>query len=233
MANKNQVLSNIRDNLSRSYIFYIPKQFYHYIEHTYISNIIRPDMVNIIAYSNLQHEITAIPSEINGLEILSKAKLLSENIHQLLEQQEVLNESAFKHLYDEYTDNASIHWVFTLWMSKNVLIDLPETSLDIKSMFEQQAVNFDTHLDKLESFFGKKETDKNLDIDECLEMVMETVEELPLINASEPLGKFIKADTTKKSVSRKKKEPIITGSEARKFLLETVFNIDPMYLNTD
>ncbi|PWK18549.1 hypothetical protein [Xanthomarina spongicola] len=231
MQNKNQVFQTIRDNIFRSYIFYIPKRYYPEIEKTFIKDIIKPDMVNIIAYSNLERKITTNTLEFNGLDILNKGDLLNDNIDQLFEQKEKVSETAFNHLLHQYKEHVDAHWIIISWMSKNILIDLPNTPLYIKTMFESQASLFNKHQTKFYSYFGLHETDNNIDINQYVKAANETIEDTPIIEIIEQEEKQLIVPKVKKSSKKTEKESLITDEKARKFLLETVFNIDPKYLD--
>lgn len=244
MDQKSQVFNIIRDNLFRSFIFYVPKQFYHYIEPTFIANIITPGMVNIIAYSNLERKITTVPSEMNGLELLGKDSLLNQSIDLLLSQKEILSETAFNHLYQQYLEHAGMYWMFSVWLSKNVRIDLPDTPSSIISMFELQANTFDKHADKLDSYFGEKEQNNNYDASHFVDLVSDSVEDITVKEIEKPSPvpelktnieeKEIIAPTveTKKEKAKEEKEPLMTDEKARNFLLESVFGIEAKYLDS-
>lgn len=239
MDKKSQVFNTIRDNLFRSYIFYVPKQFYHYIEPTFLANVIKPEMVNIIAYSNLEREITTTPSQMDGFEILAKGDLLHDNLEQLLEQQESLSKKAFKRFLDQYLEHAGMYWVFSLWMSKNVGIDLPETTSAIQSMFELQHQAFDKHLDALDSYFGEQISEELSDPYQYIDMVSDVIEDAPIkqIETPEIAPEKIAEEPPRIEpkeleivVKKEEKEPPMTNAKARNFLLESVFGIDAEYL---
>ncbi|MFC5194819.1 hypothetical protein ACFPH8_05710 [Bizionia hallyeonensis] len=242
MDKKSQVFNTIRDNLFKSYIFYVPKQFYHYIEPTFIANIITSNMVNIIAYSNLDRNITTLPSEMNALELLGKGELLNDNLEQLLEQQESLSKKAFKRFLDQYLEHAGMYWVFSLWMSKNVGIDLPESTSAIQSMFELQHQAFDKHLDKLDSYFGEQISEELSDPYQYIDMVSDVIEDAPIKQIETPViapeqiaeePPKIEPKELEIVVEKEEKEPLMTNAKARNFLLESVFGIGSEYLEED
>ncbi|TYB74368.1 hypothetical protein [Bizionia myxarmorum] len=239
MDKKNQVFNTIRDNLFRSYIFYVPKQFYHYIEPTFLANIIKPEMVNIIAYSNLDREITTIPSQMDGFGMLGKGNLLNENLDWLLEQQESLSKKAFNRFLDQYLEHVGMYWVFSLWMSKNVGIDLPETTTVLQSIFDLQHQAFDKHLDELDSYFGEQISQELSDPYQYIDMVSDVIEDVPIkqIETSDIAPEQIAEEPPKIEpkepeivIEKEEKEPLMTDAKARNFLLETVFGIDAEYL---
>ena len=126
MENSKKVINTIISNLSRSYIFYIPKRYYHYIDPTFISDIIKPNMVNTVYYSNLEQEVHSNPSAIDGLEILKKENLLDNHINDLIALKINLTPEEFKHTMEKYGEYIGIHCILTQWMYKNVKTDKSE-----------------------------------------------------------------------------------------------------------
>lgn len=231
MQDKNQVFNIIRDNLTRSYIFYIPERYYSYIEMTFIKDIIKPDMVNIITYSNLERKTYTNHIELNGFDVLNKENLLNDNIDHLIGQKETLSEIAFNHLVEQYKEHVDAHWLIISWMSKNVMKDIPSTPTIILGMFESQAFIFEKHQTKFNSYFGLQNTDQNIDINQYLKVASETVEEPLILETKKTVEKPSDIQELKKPPKKEEQEPLMTDGKARSFLLETVFNIDAKYLN--
>jgi len=231
MPNKGSIFNTIRDNILKSYIFYIPKRYYPYIENTFIKDIIKPDMVNIIAYSNIEREITTNTLKFNVLEILNKNDQLNNNIDLLLERKEKLNETAFNHLLEQYKEHVDAHALIISWMSKNISIDLPLTPLHILQLFQSQASIFEKHYTKFYKYFDLVETVKNVEIDHYIKITNESHEESLFIETKNNVEPPSINPKPKKLSKKQKKEPLMTDEKARKFLLETVFNIDAKYLD--
>lgn len=230
MENSKQVLNKIIPNLSRSYIFYVPKRYYHYIDPTFLSDIIKPNMVNIVYYSNLQQEVHSNPSAIDGLEIMKKENLLDNNVTDLIALKNNVSPEEFKHTMEKYGEYVGIHCILTQWMFKNVKNDIPITPSKTESMFQVQANAFDKHVNKLESYLGEETISFEVDDNHILEIVSETLEELPEVDINNEIERPIKPEKEEKPVMVKKKAPLMTDDKARNYILETVFGIDPEYL---
>ncbi|PWI31555.1 hypothetical protein DI383_02490 [Flavobacteriaceae bacterium LYZ1037] len=233
MLDKNQVFNIIRDNLTRDYIFYIPERYYPYIENSFIKDIIKPDMLNIIAYFNSERKITSNTLEFNGLDILNKETLLNNTIDLLINQKEILSETAFNHLLEQYKEHVDAHGMIISWMSKNLLIDLPMTSSALLNMFKSQALIFEKHQVKFRSYFGFPEIDKKVEVNESIKDENPTIETTPFTKIEIPeatpsVDEELK--TTPEKVEKEEKEPLMTDEKARRFLLETVFKIDSKHL---
>ncbi len=233
MENSKQVFNTIISNLSRSYIFYVPKRYYHYIDPTFLSDIIKPNMVNIVYYSNLQQEVHNNPSAIDGLEILKKENLLNNNVIDLIALKNNVSPEEFKHTMEKYGDYVGIHCILTQWMFKNVKNDIPITPSKTESMFQVQANAFDKHANKLESYFGEETITFEVDGNHILEIVSETLEELPEVDINNEIEIPTKQDKKEEPVKTKQQKSLMTDDKARKYILETVFGIDPEYLCED
>ncbi|WP_191861030.1 hypothetical protein [Hanstruepera ponticola] len=233
MENSKHVLNKIISNLFRNYIFYFPKQFYPNIEPTFLSDIIRPDMVNTIYYFDFNKELHKNPSVIHGLDIFNKGNQLDNNTNDLITLKQNLTLEEFYHIFEKYGQYVGTHCIMTQWMYANIKIDMPLTTSKVESMFQFQAKAFDEHADKLESYFGEETITSEVDDNQVLEIVSETLEELPAIEIKKEVEIPTKPQKKEAPLKAKQKEPLMTDEKARKYILETVFGIDPEFLDAE
>ena len=231
MENSKQILNTIISNLSRSYIFYVPKRFYHYIDPTFLSDIIKPNMVNTVYYSNLEQEVHSNPSAIDGLELLKKENLLDNHINDLIALKNNMTPEEFKHTMEKYGEYIGIHCILTQWMYKNVKTDIPLTTSKTESMFQVQANAFDKHANKLDSYFGEENIITEADDNHVLEILSETFEELPAAEIKKQDEIPTQSEKKEQPKKAKQKKSLMTDKKAKNYILETVFGIDPEYFS--
>ncbi|MBD0831653.1 hypothetical protein [Aestuariibaculum sediminum] len=207
----NDIFKTIRDNLTRSYIFYIPDTIYNEFQQTEFKDLVPPGAINTIAFRNRKEEITADETKFSRVEIATKYNLFEENLFLLLDAQEKLTESQFQFLMNKYWEHLDIHVNITYLMYVNLGKYFVNLSENVRSLFKLQFDAFKVHHSEIKTKFSK------------------------LIKGSpfEEKTRGFSANTylttqTKKTPVLKpkpKKQQLISDADADAFLLESVFNI--------
>ncbi|WP_412983897.1 hypothetical protein [Pontimicrobium sp. IMCC45349] len=221
----NHIFYAIRDNLLRSYIYYIPDSLFENINKTAYKNLIKKTDLNKVSYFDEDRIGSTNLSNINTIDFVTKSKYLQENILQLFKAKETINAIEFQFVLDAYKEHLGIHTFLTEQMAKHLKTYIKNVTPTIENLFQKQAQDFAKHFQQMTVHFGAIEkpqfSDKNI-VERFKEKFSQPLAEkleFPKINT-------VDTPIIKKEKKPRKKQPIITNEEADNFLLETVFNVD-------
>ncbi|MCR8668033.1 hypothetical protein NO995_10095 [Aestuariibaculum sp. M13] len=208
----NAIFTTIRDNLTRSYLFYIPDTIYNEFQQTEFKDLVPAEATNTIAYRNRKEEITTDETKFNRVEIATKCNLFEENLFLLIDAREKLAESQFQFLMNKYWEHLDIHANITYLMYVNLSKYFKDVSDNVTTLFKLQQDAFLKHHIEIKTKFSGfisgspfKEKTGGFNVNEI---------------GSEPIKK-----TTLKALKTKKPQ-LISDADADAFLLESVFNIN-------
>ncbi|GAA4301161.1 hypothetical protein [Aestuariibaculum suncheonense] len=208
----NGIFTTIRDNLTRSYLFYIPDTIYNEFQQTEFKDLVPAEATNTIAFRNRKEEITTNETKFNRVEIATKCNLFEENVFLLIDAQEKLTESQFQFLMNKYWEHLDIHTNITYLMYVNLSKYFKDVSDNVTTLFKLQQDAFLKHHTEIKTKFSSfisgspfKEKTGGFNVNEI---------------GSEPIKK-----TTLKA-KKTKKPQLISDADADAFLLESVFNIN-------
>ncbi|WP_338733473.1 hypothetical protein [Mangrovimonas cancribranchiae] len=205
----------LRNNLTRSYVFYIPSKVYDDIQQTQLKDIIPYHITNTIVFLDDNNNPTEDTDELSKVELISKSNLLEKNIFTLIDAQESLTESQFKHLINKYWEHVETHTYLTHLMCTHLSEYIKDVSKNVSDMFALQSNYFSTHHSEIKRTFGVLLTSMFNNTLLTYSKKKSNINKTPLKN--------------KKTVSSKKKPPkkpqLISNEKADRYLLETVFNI--------
>ncbi|RSK40401.1 hypothetical protein [Mangrovimonas spongiae] len=197
-----ETFNTLRNNLTRSYIFYVPSKVYDDVQRTQLKDMIPYHLTNTIVYMDDDRKTIEDISEFNKVEIISKNSLFDENIFTLIDAQSKLSAPQFKHLINKYWEHVETHTYLTNLMYTHLSEYIKDASKNVSDMFLLQKDYFSTHHTEIKRTFGALLTSR-------------------FTNALISYNK--KPVQTKKQ--KPKKPQIISDEDADVFLLETVFNI--------
>ncbi|MFL1013227.1 hypothetical protein [Flavisericum labens] len=209
----NEIFKTVRDNLIRSYIFYIPEYLYKDFQQTEFKDLIPIEATNTVVFMNRKGELTANEAQFKRLEISTKCNVFEENVFLLIDAQSKLGESQFQFLMTRYWEHLDIHMNLTCLMSVHLAKYINGVPGNISELFKLQSGAFLKHHTEIKTKFfgfvtGSPFQDRSMHFNQNGKTSNETLK--PKNNNIKP-----------------KKPQIISNADADAFLLESVFNIGP------
>jgi len=206
---------DIRDNLIRSYIFYIPDSIYEDLNRTAFKGIIKQADLNKLGYFDNDLNVSTNLKLLRTIDFITKSKYLEKNILQLFKAKKELSTSEFNYLLEAYKEHVVAHTFITEELNRNLKKYFQNIDLEIINLFKLQAQAFEKHQKAISTHFGKLEEPNTFNQEEFIKRFQE--------------NKFKIA--SKSSIKKDKKKPLITNEEADDFLLKTIFNVKVTTLN--
>ncbi|RIA09387.1 hypothetical protein OE09_1219 [Flavobacteriaceae bacterium MAR_2010_72] len=217
----NEIFKSLRNNLAKSYIFYIPDKLYNVFQRTPIKDLVSYEATNRVAYVDRNGDTTTNEDLFKRLDIFAKYNIFEENVIILLEAQSKLDTDLFQYLLDKYWELLDSHTYITGLLFEHISNYIQNVPEPIKSLFDLQRDVFLTHHNKMRNTFTSLKS-KYIGVDS----------KGAFMGKFEGLGSNHKTSDTisvqKSTISKTpkpKKPPLITDTEADAFLLESVFNI--------
>lgn len=157
MSELNSKYNELTNEIYRNFIFYIPISILNFDEFKNLS-----DDSNFV--DNILKKIIYIDDDLfflndDNLELQSiflKSGKLKANCFKLVELKEVLNQSSFNYLSENYLKQVETYTFFSNQLSLYFEKSSPIKDDRTKSMFSYQSINFNTHLAEVEKITGLK-----------------------------------------------------------------------------
>ncbi|WP_040281019.1 hypothetical protein [Psychroserpens damuponensis] len=225
MTNISQIIVK---NLTKCYIFYLPRTIQPTVEGSYLKNII-PDegYDSILFYDNQGKSMTSGIEDIILINILGKERILKMNLVTLLEAQSSISKAAFNIILEDYQNQIELHKNATSWMYENIKVVFPNIEDVFISAFKIQANHFNVHCSQIhEHFRFIKQEDKVLKHLKSTSFSSEVKSvKLDQLQFQKPQNPTSTSISTSTPISIPKKKRVITDEEIDAFLLESVFSV--------
>jgi hypothetical protein len=213
-------------NLTKSYVFYIPRSVQSMLEDSDFKGIIPDNSYNSIAYyNNLGKAFTTDFEDVIIIDIIGKQRLLNKNLVILLDAQSSLSKAAFNLIFEDYRKQIEYQIQITSWMYKNITNIFPNIADVFIRAFKIQANCFDVHYSHLDTHFQFKVEHVTLNENQVLKN-FETA-----LSKNSPERKLFKLNTDQlakinKATPTSKNKIVITDDQIDLFLLQTVFGVE-------
>ncbi len=154
--------------------------------------------------------------------MLGKTASLDENIYELLDMKAGLSPKAFHFLSERYSLSVAFYRHVSNWMAEHVKEDVFNCSEETIRSFEIQKAAFDKHWDYIQEHFPVPDQTKNYFDNPQLNI--KNIFDIPdFVTGDKSRTERIFKKLAKPRSNEKK--ILITGDEAERFLLKTVFNL--------
>jgi hypothetical protein len=220
------IFDNLRDNITSSYLFYVPLNVYEMIQDSGLKDIIPMEATDVILYIDSKKRSTVNPKEFNRIEIVAKSAVLDENSFQLFNEQRNLPESEFQFLLNKYYEHLNAHHYITQSLCHSLTKWFPDVEEDIKQLFTLQAQIFEKHYKNIIQNFNIGKEAGAFKTNSIISRFENSYSNSKELNIKVPTFETPENDSSQLRPQRKKKPILITDDEAEIFILESVFNID-------
>jgi len=229
-------------------IFYIPKEKIPTKVLDFLKENSAEDIFDKLLV--IDHEgLLSFEREEYGNRLLKKHLLLENNLSQLMKLKEMISTSQFNLIVDKYADQVQFYNFSMQWLLANLEL-YHQDYMDISTIgiFRIQLGHFKKHFENLKTYFF---TSREINLKESYTLfelfeyylqdliarydlssnnhLIESKKEEQISNKETAIKVAIKTDKelTNKEIRPKKikKQPPITDEQAKKFLLENVFNV--------
>jgi glutamate racemase len=163
--------------------------------------------------------------------MLSKKKILEENLLGILEQKATIKNYQFEYFLEKYTEKLNVCIVISKWLAEHVEQYMPTTEKAFIGMLQYQHNEFVFHHDEINN---KVRTIKKESETPNVNLLTFLNDNFPSVSSelNETLKKKETAEIntnileTQIATKKKQKPTRISDEEVRQFLLRSVFNVD-------
>lgn len=221
------LFNQIRDNLTKSYIFYLPDSLINTLEHTSLVKAIPNDAYNQLAYIDKHNVIAQSFEKLDFLEVINKGNVLDGNMYALFQAKEDIEDAQFNFLLEKYIEFLDPHCFLTGWMYTNITSFIKPVSEETINLFRIQSELFDKHYSQIRRHFNIDQKGRVLNVKTIVDRYKEKFGHttFSVKVPSEIPNVSIKETIQPKPKPRKVKPALITDEEADRFLLEKVFRV--------
>jgi hypothetical protein len=233
------IFEELRHNLFRSYVFYLPGKLVEEAPIREEQLIKLAPLFDTILYIDTELVLNSYKQQPLQFELQQKRELLNKNTFKLLLQKDIQKPYQFDFLIKEYIKYVEFNLVATKWLLQQLDRYLPNTTKEIKIVLQLQCDCFKKHQQDIDQHLKLEKQLPNENIN-LLEFVSNNFKDLndkiSNIQINKPIATAVsttvdvaamaeKSANPSNSTQKKKKTPLITDEEARKYLLKTVFNV--------
>lgn len=214
-------------SLYKPLVFYIPRKLWAGLDDgKWLDKKFDPifDTVVLLKEDGSNHVLN---NGVSNYYMLSKGSVLDKNIYELLDLKAQLSLEAFSFLSERYSLSVAFYKKVSSWMLEHVKQDVSDINNETLKSFEIQKLAFNNHWDYIQEHFSVPESVREYFLEEGL-IAKDVIAMRDFMSVAEykPENIFDKLQkSTTNSIKKKEKRLLITGEDAEKFLLETVFNV--------
>lgn len=162
MSELNSKYDELTNEIYRNFIFYIPTSIINMQEFGKLTNESNSVLDRIIYidddFSFIYENSLELPT------LLIKSGKLRANCFKLLEYKELLNESSFNYLSENYLKQLETYTFFSNQLSLYFDKNSPVKDSSTKALFNCQNLNFNTHIAEVEKITGQKAQNFNAQV---------------------------------------------------------------------
>lgn len=233
------LFEELRDNLFRNYLFYIPSTLVEEAPLTAEQKTHLVPLLDYILFIDTDLNLYTYKQQPLQFKIYQKQDLLNANTFKLFTQKEIRKPFQFDFIIKEYTKYLEFNRVATNWLLQHLDVYLPNTTTEVKTVLQLQHANFKKHQQDIDQQLLQDKALPKEDMN-LLEFVANNFKDLnhklSAIQITNPVATTVattvgsaveneeSATNSKHTKIKKEKRPLITDDEARKYLLKTVFN---------
>lgn len=222
-----ELFIQIRDNLTKSYIFYLPDSLMKSFEQMSILKSIPADAFNQLGVIDSNQKISLDYKKVDFISMMNKVGILDENMYTLFQAKEDLKDIQFNFLIEKYIDFLDSHCFLTGWMYSNISSFITPVSEETINLFRMQSEFLEQHYTKVRKHFNLDPKGRELNVKSIVDHYKEKFNDakfsvkVPSKIPNVPIKETIQT----KPRAKKKKPVLITDEDADRFLLETVFHV--------
>lgn len=218
LSKKQKELTN---SLYKPFIFYIPRKFWVEMDGDKWNDKVYDALFDTVVLMKSDGSNKAINNGASNYYLLQKTAELDKNTYALLEIRTKLDSDSFQFLAKKYCLEVGFYKRISTWMLNHVQEDVPDINKETLLSFELQKTAFENHWNYVQKHFVPSSQIKSYVSDtELTAKDFSTIQDL----VGNPLESNSKIENSTKT-NKKEKKILITGEEAEKFLLETVFKV--------
>ena len=218
MNNKQRELTS---SLYKPLIFYIPRKFWVEMDGEKWNDKEYDTLFDTVVLMKIDGSNNILNNGASSYYLLEKTAELDKNTYELLEMRTKLDSDSFHFLAKKYFMNVEFYKRISAWMLDHVQEDIPDVNKETLLSFELQKTAFENHWNYIHKHFVPSAKIKTNVSDADL-----TTKDFNIIQ--DLVGNPLESKSKNKknpNTTKKEKKILITGEEAEKFLLETVFNV--------
>ena len=230
-----KTLKKLRNNLYKSFIFYIPKNIFPAEQLDLIEDVDQfLDKVFVLNEYGAIYEFKNQPVLVS---ILLKQQILDGNLFKLLDRKEKIKNPQIDFFTKKYIERVHVCFYLSKWLNDNLASYDFDINEEVRSAFQYQYHFFQQHFEQLSEHFNSNEKltiqppinigrliDNNFE--ELKESLFKRYDNGDSITVKESQNKLqLENPPNSKKRQKKEKPAMITEQEAEDFLFKTVFNL--------